>query len=69
MPTRRAAGSPRSQRQKHYDTAIRGLRHLQARLGTDFVVGIVLYIGRATLPFGEGLRAVPVSALWQLQGT
>jgi hypothetical protein len=43
----------------------RGLRRLADRLGDDFVVGIVLYTGRSTLPFGEKLRAVPVSALWQ----
>jgi hypothetical protein len=29
--------------------------------------GIVLYAGSATLPFGLKLRAIPVSALWQLQ--
>jgi len=42
----------------------RGLRHLQQRLGSDFVVGVVLYTGPHTLPFGDGLRAIPVSALW-----
>lgn len=30
----------------------RGLRHLAARLGDDLLVGIVLYTGRQTLPFG-----------------
>ncbi|GAA2598600.1 ATP-binding protein [Winogradskya consettensis] len=44
----------------------RGLRRLADRLGDDFVVGVVLYTGTATLPFGERLRAVPVSALWQV---
>ena len=43
-----------------------GLRQLAARLGDDFVVGIVLYTGNSTLPFGPKLRAVPISALWQL---
>jgi predicted AAA+ superfamily ATPase len=43
-----------------------GLRRLDQRLGDDFVVGIVLYTGNATLPFGPRLRAVPLSALWQL---
>ncbi|WP_436536681.1 ATP-binding protein [Actinoplanes sp. HUAS TT8] len=43
----------------------RGLRRLADRLGDDFVVGVVLYTGTATLPFGDKLRAVPVSALWQ----
>ena len=43
-----------------------GLRQLSAKLGSDFILGIVLYTGTATLPFGPKLRAVPVSALWQL---
>ena len=43
-----------------------GLRRLADRLGDDFVLGVVLYTGHATLPFGPKLRAVPVSALWQL---
>jgi uncharacterized protein len=44
----------------------RGLRTLEAKLGDDFVAGIVLYTGGHTLPFGPRLRAMPVSALWQL---
>jgi len=43
-----------------------GLRLLSAKLGDDFVAGIVLYTGNATLPFGPKLRAVPTSAIWQL---
>ncbi|MEV0713339.1 ATP-binding protein [Asanoa sp. NPDC050611] len=43
----------------------RGLRRLADRLGDDFVAGVVLYTGTATLPFGDKLRAMPVSALWQ----
>jgi hypothetical protein len=43
----------------------RGLRHLADRLGDDLVVGIVLYTGTETLPFGPKFRAVPVSALWE----
>ena len=27
--------------------------------------GIVLYAGDTTLSFGEGLKAVPIAALWQ----
>ena len=46
----------------------RGLRTLEAKLGDDFVAGIVLYTGGHTLPFGPRLRAMPVSALWQLPG-
>lgn len=47
----------------------RGLRRLADRLGEDFVVGVVLYTGNATLPFGPGLRAMPISALRQLDGS
>lgn len=36
------------------------------RLGGDFIVGLVLYTGRQTLPFGPRLRAMPISALWQV---
>jgi uncharacterized protein len=43
-----------------------GLRRLAERLGEDFLVGVVLYTGTATLPFGPKLRALPVSAIWQL---
>jgi predicted AAA+ superfamily ATPase len=44
----------------------RGLRHLADRLGDDFVVGVVLYLGEQTLPFGDRLRAMPVGALWEV---
>ena len=43
-----------------------GLRRIAERLGDDFLLGLVLYTGTTTLPFGAKLRAVPVSALWQL---
>lgn len=43
-----------------------GLRQLATKLGDDFLVGVVLYTGHTTLPFGPKLRAVPVSAIWQL---
>ncbi|MFC7644444.1 ATP-binding protein [Streptosporangium lutulentum] len=46
----------------------RGLRHLADRLGDDFAVGVVLYTGTQTLPFGERLRAMPVSSLWEVAG-
>ncbi|MCL2091977.1 MAG: ATP-binding protein [Micrococcales bacterium] len=44
----------------------RGLRHLAQRLGDDFVVGVVLHLGEQTLPFGDRMRAMPVSALWEV---
>lgn len=43
----------------------KGLRTLGASLGEAFHGGIVLYTGQEVLPFGPGLFAVPVSALWQ----
>jgi predicted AAA+ superfamily ATPase len=43
----------------------RGLRHLADRLGNDLIIGIVLYTGQQTLPFGPRFRAVPISALWE----
>ncbi len=43
----------------------RGLSHLSGRLGDDLVVGIVLYTGQQTLPFGPRFRAMPISALWE----
>lgn len=44
----------------------RGIRHLAERVGSDLVVGIVLYTGTETLAFGDRNLAVPVSALWSL---
>ena len=35
-------------------------------MGGDFVAGIVFYTGTQTLPFGPRMRAMPVSALWQV---
>jgi uncharacterized protein len=42
-----------------------GLRHLADRLGDDLIVGLVLYTGEDTLPFGPRFRAMPISALWE----
>lgn len=44
----------------------RGLRHLAERIGGDFIAGVVLYTGTQTLPFGSRMRAIPVSALWEI---
>jgi predicted AAA+ superfamily ATPase len=43
----------------------RGLRHLADRTGDDLRVGVILYTGQQTLPFGPRLRAIPISALWE----
>jgi uncharacterized protein len=42
----------------------RGLSELRDSRGDDFLAGIVLYCGEQTLPFGERMWALPVSALW-----
>ena len=47
------------------DEDFRGIRHLRNRLGDGLIAGIVLYLGQQTLPFGDGLRAVPVDAIWE----
>jgi len=51
------AASPR-------DRDFSGLRHLKDRLGGRFRAGIVVHTGPETLPFGDRLWAIPVSALW-----
>ncbi|MFQ5644493.1 MAG: DUF4143 domain-containing protein [Thiogranum sp.] len=43
----------------------RGLKRLRQATGRQFSAGVVLYDGESVLPFGEGLFAVPVGALWQ----
>jgi predicted AAA+ superfamily ATPase len=42
-----------------------GLRKLRDLAGESFKAGIVLYTGRETLPLGDRIWAVPVSALWR----
>ncbi len=42
----------------------RGLRWLQGTLPERFRLGVVFYTGERSLPMGERLWAVPVSALW-----
>jgi len=43
----------------------RGLKKLAAAVGNRFSSGVVLYDGETLTPFGDGLYAVPISALWQ----
>lgn len=42
-----------------------GLAHIRERVGSRLAAGIVLYTGERTLPFGNGLWAVPLQALWR----
>ena len=46
----------------------RGLRLLQRRLGERFRAGFVLYCGNESLSFGNGMVALPISALWTTEG-
>lgn len=42
----------------------KGLRMFQELTGSRFACGVVLYTGREILPFGPGLWALPLQALW-----
>lgn len=42
----------------------KGLRKLADACGDDFKLGVVLYDGDKTVPFGERLFAAPLSSLW-----
>ncbi|GAA1013632.1 hypothetical protein Aple_088020 [Acrocarpospora pleiomorpha] len=44
----------------------RGLRHLADRVGDRLIAGFVLYSGQEKLPFGDRMRALPMSALWEV---
>ena len=44
----------------------RGLRHLAARTGGDFIASVALYTGTQKLPFGPKMRAMPAAALWEI---
>lgn len=42
-----------------------GLRHVRDRIGSRLAIGLVLYAGERTVPFGDRLWAVPLQALWR----
>jgi predicted AAA+ superfamily ATPase len=42
----------------------KGLRKLAAACGADFKLGLVLYDGERSVPFGDRLFAAPLSCLW-----
>jgi predicted AAA+ superfamily ATPase len=46
-------------------TDFKGLRALAEATGRHFRRGIVLYAGTEVVPFGAGLFALPVEALWR----
>ncbi len=43
---------------------LRGLRALAGAAGARFRRGVVLYLGAEVIPFGSGMYALPVGALW-----
>ncbi|RJP22391.1 MAG: ATP-binding protein [Deltaproteobacteria bacterium] len=45
----------------------RGLRKLRDAAGKRFKAGIVLYDGESRARFGDGLYAVPIRALWEME--
>jgi predicted AAA+ superfamily ATPase len=44
----------------------KGLRKLKEAAGKRFAAGVVLYDGEVTAPFGDGLFAAPIRALWEM---
>jgi len=44
----------------------KGLRTMAECLGKRFMRGVVLYAGRAVVPFARNLHALPVGALWEI---
>lgn len=44
----------------------KGLRSFAEAVKKRFVGGVVLHLGKEAVQFGEGLHALPVSALWKL---
>jgi predicted AAA+ superfamily ATPase len=53
----KATTSPGADSAKH-------LRWLRERLGKRFTAGVVLHLGQRASSFGDGIHALPVSALW-----
>jgi len=53
----KATTSPGADSAKH-------LRWLRERLGQRFTAGVVLHLGQRASSFGDGIHALPVSALW-----
>ncbi|TVQ30440.1 MAG: ATP-binding protein [Phycisphaeraceae bacterium] len=46
----------------------RGLRALAEAVGDRFVRGVVLHLGRESVPFGADLFACPLEAVWRTRG-
>jgi predicted AAA+ superfamily ATPase len=46
-----------------------GLKALKEQAGTDFRRGIVLYLGKTTISFGDDFWAMPIQSLWKFNMT
>ncbi|MBS0351831.1 MAG: DUF4143 domain-containing protein, partial [Proteobacteria bacterium] len=44
--------------------SFQGLERLKQSVGNDFLIGILLYDGDHTAPFGDQLYAVPIGTIW-----
>ena len=44
---------------------LRHLRHLRAKAGENFHLGVLLYTGTEVLPLGDRLIAAPIDSLWE----
>ena len=51
-------------RQRSSASDFKGLKALAEAMGSRFLRGVVLYAGSQTVPFGERLHALPLSAFW-----
>ena len=49
------------------DSDFRHLRWFRDTLGERFINGVVVHLGDQTLPAGDRLTSMPVSALWKGQ--
>lgn len=46
------------------ESDFKGLKRLQTQHKNEVVAGYVFYDGERALSFGDGLKAVPIQALW-----
>ena len=44
----------------------KGLKWFEKQLGERFIRGVVFYMGKASVPFGNHFFALPISTLWQI---
>lgn len=44
----------------------KGIQHLRSLVGDRFHRGVIFYMGHESVPFGDGLYALPIGALWRM---